>query len=123
MRSSIIFLTTFFLLGSCNSSQSKLDKAQAKIEYAEQNKKEMTSQDWSNLETRMSELGNDLELNRDKYSDEQVIKIKKIQGRYTALMVKKGLNTFKETIKDLGNQMEGFIEGVKSDNNKTNENE
>jgi hypothetical protein len=47
-----------------------------------------------------------------------------LQGRYFAVAVKKGFNDFQESLNDFGNQMEGFIEGIKSDtNNKTNENE
>ncbi len=39
-------------------------------------------------------------------------------------MKNKGINDFQESVKDLGHQMEGFIEGIQSDtNNKTNENE
>jgi hypothetical protein len=77
----------------------------------------------------MLELESDLEQNKDKYTDEQVKEIGKLQGRYFAVSLKKGINNFQESLKDLNNQMEGFIEGIKSDtnnnnkNNNTNENE
>lgn len=74
--------------------------------------------DWANLDTIMSHLENDFHFNWDKYNDEQVKEIGKIQGKYTALIVKKGFNDFKESIKDFENQMEGFIEGFKDDNDK-----
>jgi hypothetical protein len=63
----------------------------------------------------MQELESDLEQNRDKYTDEQVKEIGKLQGRYFALAVKKGINDFQESLKDLGSQMEGFIQGINSD--------
>jgi len=75
-------------------------------------KKKMTAKDWSALEKKMQELENDLEQNRDKYTDEQVKEIGKLQGRYFAIAVKKGLNDFQESVKNLGNQMEGFMEGI-----------
>lgn len=75
----------------------------------------MTEKDWSALENKMKELENDLEQSRDKYNDEQVKEFGKLQGRYFAITVKKGINDFQESLKDLGNQMEGFIEGFKSD--------
>jgi hypothetical protein len=103
------------LLFSCNQSQSGIEKAEKEIEYAEQNKEEMTTEDWSALEKKMQELESDLEQNRDKYTDEQFKEIGKLQGRYFAVAVKKGMNDFQESMKGLGNQMEGFIEGIKSD--------
>ena len=72
----------------------------------------------------MGELEIDLLQNREKYTDEQVKEIGKLLGRYFAITVKKGINDFQESLKVIGNQMDGFIEGIKSNtNNKTNENE
>jgi uncharacterized protein YceK len=124
MRQTILLLIFFVALSGCNNVQSRLDKAEKELVYAEQNKEDMSNEDWTALETKMLELESDLEQNRDKYTDEQVKEIGKLQGRYYAVAVKKGINDFQESVKDLGNQMEGFIEGIKSDtDNKTNENE
>ncbi len=112
MRQTILLLGLLIALSSCNNVQSRLDKAEKEIEYAEQNKEEMTAKDWSVLEKKMQELESDLEQNREKYTDEQVKEIGKLQGRYFAVAVKKGINDFQESVKDLGNQMEGFIEGI-----------
>ena len=77
----------------------------------------MTKHDFENLELQIKDLEQDHSETRGKYTDEQIKDIGKLQDRYAAFSVKKGLN-------DFGNQMEGFIEGIKSDtNNKTNENE
>jgi chromosome segregation ATPase len=115
MRQTILFLGFLIALSSCNNVQSRLDKAEAEIEYAEQNKEEMTAKDWSTLEKKIQELESDLEQNRDKYTDEQVKEIGKLQGRYFALAVNNGIINFQEALKDLGNQAEGFIEGINSD--------
>jgi chromosome segregation ATPase len=120
MRQTILFLGFLIALSSCNNVQSRLDKAEKGIEYAEQNKEEMTAKDWSVLERKMQELESDLEQNRDKYTDEQVKEIGKLQGRYFAVAVKKGINDFQESVKDLGNQMEGFIEGITDSTNNKN---
>ncbi len=115
MKNIIFVVFVLFTFFSCNTTQSKLENAESDIEYAEQNKKEMTAKDWSDLEKKMQELEFDLEQNRDKYTDEQVKAIGRLQGRYFALAVKKGITDFQESLKDLGNQAEGFIEGIKSD--------
>lgn len=114
----LLFATA--LLISCNLSQSKLDKAKTLIEYAEQNEKEMTSEKWSNLNIIIFDLENELKSKRYKYSDDWVKEIGKIQGRYAALMVKKGIDDFHKSVKDLGNQMEGFIEGITDSTNIKN---
>jgi len=117
-----IFLILF--LSSCNLSEHKIEKVNSIIENAEQNIDGLTKEDIEDLDLKIEELKYELEMNRNKYTDEQVKEILKIQGRYAALIVKKEFNTFKETVNDLGNQIEGFIEGIKSDTiNKTNENE
>ena len=112
------------LLFSCNQSQSGIEKASKMIEHAEQNKDALTQSEFDKVELKMEELKSDLEQNREKYTDEQLKEIGKLQGRYLAIAVKKGINDIQEDVKDIGNQMEGFIEGIQSDtNNKTNENE
>lgn len=124
MRQTLLLLGFFIALSGCNNVQSRLEKAEKAIEYAEQNKEDMTEKDWSALEKKMGELEIDLVQNREEYTDEQVKEIGKLQGRYFAVTVKKGINDFQESLKDIGNQMDGFIEGIKSNtNNKTNENE
>jgi hypothetical protein len=114
---SLVFLIA---LSCCNNVLSKVDNAEAGIEYAEQNKEAMTAKDWSALENKMQELESDLEQNRDKYTDEQVKAIGKLQGRYFAVSVKKGINDFQESLKDLETQMEGFIEGITDSTNIKN---
>jgi uncharacterized protein YceK len=115
MKRITLALLIFITFSACNNVQSKLGKAEKEIEYAEQNKDAMAEKDWTALEKKMEELESDLEHNREKYTDEQVKEIGKLQGRYFAVAVNQGINDFQESVKDLGNQMEGFMEGIKSD--------
>lgn len=111
----LLFLFGLLVLVSCDPVQNKLDSTAAEIESAESNLAEMSAEDWTKLEISMDELEQDLEANRDDYSEEQIKEAGKIQGRYTALVMKKGFNDLKESVEDFGNQMEGFIEGINSD--------
>ena len=108
------------LLCSCNQSHSGIEKASKMIEHAEQNKDALTQSEFDKMEHKMKELQKDLETNRKNYTDEQVKDISKLQGRYAAIVVKKGINDFRESVKDLGNQMEGFIEGITDSTNIKN---
>ena len=106
----LFFLTLIFY--SCNTSESKIKSCEKEIVHAEENAKNYTPDNWKKLEEKMDALQNDVQTNRDKYTDEQIKEIGKLQGRYFAVSVKKGINDFQESVKDLGNQMEGFIEGI-----------
>jgi hypothetical protein len=75
----------------------------------------MSEEDWTKLEISMDELDQDLEANREDYSEEQIKEAGNIQGKYAALVMKKGFNELQESVQDFGNQMEGFIEGINSD--------
>lgn len=113
-----VILLVFF---SCNHTQAVIDRASKTIQYAEQNKEDLTQADFDKIELQMEELQKDLEINRKDYTDQQVKEIRKLQGRYAALLVKKGINDFKEAVKDLSNQVEGFVEGITDTlNNKNN---
>lgn len=118
-----IVASVFILSASCNQSQSKIDKMSKIIEQCYQNKDNLTQSDLDKMELKMEELEKDLELNRNNYTDEQVKEIGRLQGRYAAILLKKGINDFQESVKDLNNQMEGFMEGIKDDTTKTQKNE
>ncbi len=106
---------SFIALVACDPVQHKLDSTAAEIEYAQNNLSEMSEEDWIKLEISMDELEQDLEANREDYSEEQIKEAGNIQGKYAALVMKKGFNELQESVQDFGNQMEGFIEGINSD--------
>jgi gas vesicle protein len=122
LKYTFYLIFTIFILSSlsCNRVQSKLNNASNQIENAQQNIKEMNSSDWSELKNTMTELEDHFESNKDNYSDEQVKEIGRIQGKYAALLVKKGINDFQESLKDLGNQVEGLVEGITDTTNTKN---
>jgi len=105
------------LLFSCNHAQTKIENFSAMIEQAEQSKADLSKADLKELEIQMKELQTDLETNRKDYTDEQIKEIGRLKGRYAAFLVKEGFNDIKESIKDLENQMEGFIEGMTDSTN------
>ncbi len=115
--SRFLLLPTFLFFVGCNASQTKIDKASSIIESFENDKAEISSEDWFELENLMRELDNDMTSNKIDFSDEQKSEVKRLQGRYAAILVKKGIDDFNEAVKDLKNQMEGLIEGIKSDTN------
>ena len=113
-------LVILVLMFSCSQYQSSIEKATKMIEHAEQHKDALKQSDFDKMALKMEEIQKDLETNRDNYTDEQVKEIGNLQGRYAAILVKKGIDDFEESVKDLGNQMEGFIEGITDSTNNKN---
>jgi hypothetical protein len=112
LAQSSILIAIIGTLFSCNHTQSGIDKASSMIENAEKNQRVLSQEDFDKMGIKMEALQKDLEENRKDYTDEQVKEIGKLQGRYAAIAIKKGMNDFQESVNDLGNQMEGFIEGI-----------
>jgi hypothetical protein len=119
MRKSIlpfITLTLFTLfISACNVEQIKIDAATKALDQAEAGMNELTDDQWLDLEITIEELEHDLSINKRHYTAEQIKEIRKLQGRYAALMLKKGFQDTKDIIRDFGSQLEGFIEGISQD--------
>ncbi len=114
----LILISSLF---ACNQPQSNIDGVSALIEHAENSGEEMSESDVQKLGSSIEKLQKDLDENRAKYSDDQVKEVGKLKGRYAAIVAKKGLNNFKESVKDFGNQVEGFIEGITDSTNNKNQ--
>ena len=102
-------------MSACNVEQIKIDAAAKALDKAETGMSEMTDDQWLDLEITIEELENDLSINKKKYTAEQIKAIRKLQGRYAALMLKKGFQDTKGIIEDIGSQIEGFIDGIGQD--------
>lgn len=107
---------SLILLSSCNKAQSKIDEIDADISYLEDTQDEVTKQDWLDLGNKMYDLENDLIINRDDYSKEQIKEIRNLEGRLATLLVKESTDGIIDSILDINNQFESFLEGVKSSN-------
>jgi hypothetical protein len=103
----IIFLLLFL---ACNKNQSLYKDAFDAVDYAERNAMEMTQEDWNYVETAILELEDAISNHRASFTEEEIREARKLQGRYAALMVKKGVGDFQDVVKDLGHQIDGFIE-------------
>jgi hypothetical protein len=114
---SFAILILILTMLSCKQSQDRINKTAEMIERAEKSKETLTQIEIDKMEIEMEELQKDLENNRINYSDQQIQQIGKLQGRFAAMLLKKGITDFQETVKDLGNQMEGFIDGISDSTN------
>jgi hypothetical protein len=111
-------VAALIVLASCKTNESKLESAKALILEAEK-KKLLTDSDCEKLGTELENIENDIKTNREKYSEEQLKEIGRLKGRFALLLINKGMKDIETSVKDLGNQMDGFLEGITdSTNNK-----
>jgi peptidoglycan hydrolase CwlO-like protein len=118
MRTKFLSLLTIIVILSSCHPQNKFESIDETLTKAEKNISTVDSTDLKKLETQMYEIQQDLEENRNKYTDEEVEEIGKLQGRYAALILKKGVNEIKDNLNNFKNQMKGFIEGLNTNSNK-----
>ena len=107
-----LFCLVSFALVSCNRTESKISSLDTEMTLAEQDTTSLDKADLESLEAQLEQLQSDLEANRSKYTDEQIREVGKLQGRYAALALKKGMKDLNESLKDAGNQLDVFIEGI-----------
>jgi len=117
MEFSKIVLRSIFLICisvgvlSCDQQQGQIEHAQTVIKDAEKNIEKFGASDWEKLESEIAKLEKSLEDDRSKYTEKQIEDANKLIGKYRLLQLKKGVNEFKNTIKDAGQQIEGMFEG------------
>jgi hypothetical protein len=106
----------FFLVG-CDQNQRTIDNITSELSHAEQNLSSLNEQDWNALEKKMDDLDKSLTDERSGFSQKQIEDARKLQGKYAALILKREVGGAIDGIKDLGNQVEGFIEAIQDSTN------
>jgi hypothetical protein len=114
----LTFLTIVLRLYSCSSAQSNIDNLVSIIETVESCQEGASEEELNKMDNMVKELQNDLEINRNKYTVEQIKQIGILKGRYKAILFKKGMSDFKDAVNDMGNEIEGFMEGLSDEERK-----
>ena len=117
-----VVMTNLFLLlvavlvmlstSGCQTKESQINDLEQAVIEAEQSFSVLTVKDWEHLETDLSSLQEQLETNRDLYSEVEIQKINQLQGRYAALVFKRESKNIENSIKDAGDQIKGFMKGL-----------
>ena len=104
----MIFLLS--LMVSCNSKETEIKKAENLVNDTKENFDKYTQDDWNKADTVLVHLENDMDKNRENYTPEQIENANKVIGRYKAIRIKKELNSFKNSMEDVGQQIKGAME-------------
>lgn len=106
----MIFILT--LMVSCNSKETEIKKVENLVNDTKENFDEYTQDDWNKADTVLVHLENDMDKNRENYTPEQIENANKLIGHYKALRIKKGLNSFKNSMEDIKHQLQGALETI-----------
>ena len=118
MRIILVTILSLLFFTSCTSYKQKEIKndLQSLISDVEKNNLNYTDQDW---ETKDKDLENILSKDylpiKNKLTDEQRLEINKLIGKYEALKIKAGINSFKGILKDGFQQLESIIGELSND--------
>jgi hypothetical protein len=107
----IIFLFLSFF-SSCNQIDQKITNAENFIESKTSNIDNYDKNELDELDEIFVSLENDLKMNRDNYTQEQIRKTNFLIGRYKGLKVKYQLKVFKNSMDDFKDQLKGSLNSI-----------
>jgi hypothetical protein len=115
MNASIkIFIFTILintLVISCGIQGSNIDKLESLIQNAEDNIELFDEAQNQEIDNLLSEINQEIQTDKSTYTSEEMTKYNKLIGRYNAILFKNGIKDINESIKQFGNQLDGFIDG------------
>jgi hypothetical protein len=100
-----LILPIFF---SC-SNEYEINSMQDKLNQAEANIDKLTEDEWVEIQKEVSEFKEFFMENRDKLTNLERKKANKCLGKYKLLLIKKGVNDFKEDLIDVSEQIDGLL--------------
>jgi ribosomal protein S15P/S13E len=103
---SLIFLTV-----ACNAPNHKIGQVDKQLDAMELDVSSISDEDWKKLDAKIAELEQHYKENRKDYTDEQLQEIGRLQGRYSRLALKRGIENARQGLKDLNELAKGFLEG------------
>ena len=101
-----------FALSACSSLPEKI------VDFVEDTESKCDSFDEKDWETNQKEyeaLINDLQENYDSYTDEEKKEVGRSIGRYTKLVMKKGMKQLEDLGKNFAPAIDGFFESLTED--------
>ncbi len=104
------------MLVSCDKQQEQIDELAFEIEEIQTNGDgKLNKGDLLLLEQKIGELEHDIVINGEDYTALQVEEFEETKGKFNYILLKQNLKETKETLKNYGNQIEGFLDAMEKD--------
>ena len=127
LRLSLLAFICILLFSACNQrnrSQNAINNLRDFVTKVEENASEFTEEDWNRCDAEYETLAK--EIDRYRYSAENVHEIGRLKGKYTGIKSKyKGkemIENVENAIEDIKGKIEGFKEGISGQKESPEEN-
>ncbi len=115
-RSILYFLgiiSLSFSMEACSNAKDELDGLSQLIVQLEQKSTDAISkEEWTELDAKVVNLENQIKEDSGSLSETELSQFEELKGRVAALKLKKNMLEWKDEIKDMTNQVEGFVDGI-----------
>jgi hypothetical protein len=102
-----------FSMEACSSAKDELDGLSQLIVQLEQKSIEAISkEEWTDLDAKVLNLENQIKEDSGSLSETELSQFEELKGRVAALKLKKNMLEWKDQIKDMTKQVEGFVDGI-----------
>lgn len=108
----ILWTIAVLLITACNTPLS--NRIDNYVNEVENNCSNWTDEDWERSQSEYEKLLEEYETNYDSYSQEERDAINKAIGRYSGLLVRRGIEETGKLLKDFGERLPSLIDGFMS---------
>ena len=108
----ILWTIAVLLITACNTPLS--NRIDNYVNEVENNCSNWTDEDWELSQSEYEKLLEEYETNYDSYSQEERDAIDKAIGRYSGLLVRRGIEETGKLLKDFGERLPSLIDGFMS---------
>ena len=108
----ILWIIAVLLITACNTPLS--NRIDNYVNEVENNCSNWTDEDWELSQSGYEKLLEEYETNYDSYSQEERDAIDKAIGRYSGLLVRRGIEETGKLLKDFGERLPSLIDGFMS---------
>ena len=119
----IIIATLLALFAfSCSSPKpTPTDRLKEMSEYLDKSETKYSEEEWEVLGLEIEEIEDEIQKNKDKYTDEEIQEINRLKGKCLAKMAKKAVNDFAGEFGNFLKESEGILGGFMEEINKGRE--
>lgn len=104
------FLSSLLLFAGCDILSPVDKQLDQLVKEIESRKSSMTDADWEQADQTIEAFRQKIDASRKDMTVEELANVNKALGRYAGLRVKSGLNDFKNSLEDFGDQLKGMVD-------------
>ncbi len=109
---SALMLCFMFLLTSCDKKQMAYDRLERFTEQLEKKSSDYDQAQWEKAAEEFKEICTEVDKYKAEYTKEQKKQIRKMKGKCAGIFAKSSIRDFLNDLQDLGDEIEGALDGL-----------